>query len=92
MVEQDVEPIAPSGQRHQQLIPQQLGAPGHARAVPSRRFCGRPTSTALLEHSYLLAMCNLHVLLGYPLLDLPAPQRFEALIDRPAPARVAAHA
>ena len=52
----------------------------------------RRTSAALLEHSYVLAMCNLHVLLGYPLLALPAKERFEALTE-PAvaqPVKVAA--
>jgi hypothetical protein len=29
-------------------------------------------------------MCNLHVLLGYPLLELPVGDRFTALIGGPA--------
>jgi predicted acylesterase/phospholipase RssA len=50
------------------------------------------TTARLLHHAYVLAMVNLHVLLGHPLLDLPAAAEFEALargeaapIDAPAP-------
>jgi hypothetical protein len=53
-----------------------------------------PPSVALLEHAYVLAMCNLHVLLGYPLLELPRQDRFERLIAHAAaaPRGVAAYA
>jgi hypothetical protein len=44
------------------------------------RKLGRPDTLALLEHSYVLAMCNLHVLLGYPLLSLPSDDRFARLL------------
>jgi hypothetical protein len=43
------------------------------------RKLGRGTTVDLLEHSYVLAMCNLHVLLGYPLRPLPGRDRFERL-------------
>lgn len=48
------------------------------------RKLGRPTTIDLLEHSYILSMCNLHVLLGYPLGPLPARERFERMLN-PAP-------
>jgi hypothetical protein len=35
---------------------------------------------SLLRHSYVLAMVNLHVILGYPLLPIPSQEEFEALI------------
>jgi len=35
----------------------------------------------LLYHAYVLAMVNLHVLLDYPLLQLPPRSRFEQLLD-----------
>ena len=40
---------------------------------------GTDLSADLLYHGYILAMCNLHVLLGYPLLPVPGRTRFEAL-------------
>jgi hypothetical protein len=40
---------------------------------------GRPTTAALLEHAYVLAMCNLHILLDNPLLNLPPRERLETL-------------
>lgn len=50
-------------------VPTTLGRLGMARSVD------------VLEHAYLLAMCNLHVLLGYPLLTIPDRARFTALCD-----------
>jgi len=41
---------------------------------------GAPTSVRLLRHAYVLAMCNLHVILGYPLLKVPPQSKFEALL------------
>lgn len=53
----------------------------HNDAVPTvLRKLGRRDTLGLLEHSYVLAMCNLHVLLGYPLLSLPAADRFNRLL------------
>jgi predicted acylesterase/phospholipase RssA len=40
---------------------------------------GRARSADLLQHGYLLAMANLHVILGYPLVGLPDRSRFEDL-------------
>lgn len=56
-------------------------AEASARVPTVLRSLGRPATVGLLEHSYVLAMCNLHVLLGYPLLDLPASQRFTGLLE-----------
>jgi hypothetical protein len=38
------------------------------------------SSAWLVEHGYALALANLHVLLAYPLLEVPAPERFDALV------------
>jgi len=37
------------------------------------------TAARLLCHGYVLAMVNLHVILGYPLLAMPDPERFAAI-------------
>ena len=47
------------------------------------RKLGADTTLDLLEHSYVLAMCNLHIILGYPLFPLPARDRFARLLERP---------
>jgi predicted acylesterase/phospholipase RssA len=41
---------------------------------------GEESSARLVEHGYVLALANLHVHLGYPLLEVPAPERFNALV------------
>ena len=41
---------------------------------------GAEKATRLVEHGYMLALANLHVHLGYPLLDVPPPERFDALV------------
>jgi hypothetical protein len=41
---------------------------------------GPETSARLLHHGYLLAMTNLHVILGYPLLAVPDRKRFDGLV------------
>lgn len=38
----------------------------------------------LLHHAYVLAMVNTHVIVGYPLLEVPDRERFRALIEEPA--------
>jgi hypothetical protein len=38
-----------------------------------------PTAARLLHHAYVLAMVNLHVVLGHPLLDMPDEARFERI-------------
>jgi predicted acylesterase/phospholipase RssA len=40
---------------------------------------GTEAAADLLEHGYVLAMANLHVILNYPRLDPPSRARFEAL-------------
>jgi predicted acylesterase/phospholipase RssA len=42
---------------------------------------GTESAAGLLRHAYLLAMANLHVILGYPLLDLPGNDRFLDLVS-----------
>jgi hypothetical protein len=41
---------------------------------------GEERAARLVEHGYVLALANLHVHLGYPLLDVPPPERFDALV------------
>ncbi len=41
---------------------------------------GEEKAARLVEHGYVLALANLHVHLGYPLLDVPPPERFDALV------------
>jgi hypothetical protein len=42
---------------------------------------GIEVSARLLHHAYVLAMANLHVVLGYPLLQVPSRERFEQLVS-----------
>jgi predicted acylesterase/phospholipase RssA len=42
---------------------------------------GVEKSARLVRHAYVLAMVNLHVILGYPLLDLPDEARFTTLVS-----------
>lgn len=46
------------------------------------RALGPDDAVALLHHAYVLAMCNLHVVLGFPLLDLPTRGDFRKLVDQ----------
>ena len=41
---------------------------------------GEEVTVRLLRHAYVLAMCNLHIILGYPLLDLPADDELRDLV------------
>jgi predicted acylesterase/phospholipase RssA len=45
---------------------------------------GAERSAQLVQHGYVLAMANLHVILGYPLLPVPAPSRFADLTQKGA--------
>jgi hypothetical protein len=53
-------------------------------AIVARNICirttlrslGQDTSARLLRHAYVTAMANLHVILGYPLLDVPTVAKF----------------
>jgi predicted acylesterase/phospholipase RssA len=58
-----------------------------SRTMPTvLRQLGREHSIDLLEHAYLLAMCNLHILLGYPLLSGAARDRVARLLgEQPSP-------
>jgi hypothetical protein len=47
------------------------------------RKLGRETTARLLRHSYVLTMCNLHVVHGYPLLPMPSVADFARLCDAP---------
>lgn len=42
---------------------------------------GPDVAARLVRHGYILAMANLHTILGFPLLDLPDPARFRSLVD-----------
>ncbi|MFB3738018.1 MAG: hypothetical protein ACE14W_03515 [Candidatus Velamenicoccus archaeovorus] len=42
---------------------------------------GTEVSARLLHHGYVLAMINLHVILGYPLLPMPGPDRFVEFVS-----------
>lgn len=44
---------------------------------------GIERTARLLHHAYVLAMVNLHVVLDYPLLELPSHERFAALAGEP---------
>jgi predicted acylesterase/phospholipase RssA len=50
-------------------------------AVPTTLVAfSNEVTASLLHHAYVLAMVNLHVILDYPLLDVPSRQRFTDLI------------
>lgn len=46
-----------------------------------------PAGERLLRHGYVLAMANLHVILDYPLLDVPPPGRFAGYVAGTRPPR-----
>jgi predicted acylesterase/phospholipase RssA len=49
-------------------------------AVPTTLVAfDKEVTACLLYHAYVLAMMNLHVILDYPLLDVPARERFQKL-------------
>jgi Patatin-like phospholipase len=56
-------------------------ARANAQVKTSLSKMGVPVSARLLHHAYVLAMCNLHTLLGYPLLAMPDRQRFVNLVS-----------
>jgi predicted acylesterase/phospholipase RssA len=50
-------------------------------AVPTTLLgLGADVTARLLHHAYVLAMVNLHVLLDFPLLELPTRERFASLL------------
>lgn len=42
---------------------------------------GPDVAARLIHHGYVVAMANLHTVLGFPLLDLPGHARFRSLVD-----------
>jgi predicted acylesterase/phospholipase RssA len=56
-------------------------ARANAQVKTSLSKIGVPVSARLLHHAYVLAMCNLHTLLGYPLLPMPDRQRFVDMVS-----------
>lgn len=52
-----------------------------AGASTSLSPMGESLTVDLLRHGYVLAMANLHVILGYPLLDVPSRESFEAMVQ-----------
>ena len=51
-----------------------------ARASTSLSPMGEAVTIDLLRHGYVLAMVNLHVILGYPWLEVPTRESFEAMV------------
>jgi hypothetical protein len=51
----------------------------NARASTSLSPMGEAITIDLLRHGYVLAMANLHVILGYPWLEVPSRDSFEAM-------------
>ena len=41
---------------------------------------GEAVTIDLLRHGYVLAMANLHVILGYSWLEVPSRESFQALV------------
>jgi hypothetical protein len=52
----------------------------NASVKTTLRRLGQSASARLLYHAYVLAMANLHVILGYPLLDVPSVDRFTEFV------------
>ena len=56
-------------------------ADANARVGTVLSSLGVEKSARLVYHAYVLAMVNLHVILGYPLLEMPDEARFTALVS-----------
>jgi hypothetical protein len=52
----------------------------NARASTSLSPMGEAVTIDLLRHGYALAMVNLHVILGYPWLEVPSRESFKAMV------------
>ena len=52
----------------------------NARMKTTLSRLGADAATNLLYHGYVLAMANLHVILGYPLLPIPSIDRFRNMV------------
>jgi predicted acylesterase/phospholipase RssA len=58
-----------------------VGIVAHNKSVSTTlKALGKEASVSLLRHAYVAAMANLHVILGYPLLDVPSEDRFTDLL------------
>ena len=55
-------------------------ARNNASVKTSLNSLGKTASARLLHHAYVLAMANLHVILDYPLLDIPPAEQFEEFV------------
>ncbi len=51
------------------------------KVATTLRRLGGNVSACLLRHAYVTAMVNLHVILGYPLLNIPTPERFSHFVQ-----------
>ena len=56
-------------------------ADANSRVKTTLSPLGEAKSLRLLRHSYVLAMVNLHVILGYPLLAMPSDEQFRELLS-----------
>ena len=55
-------------------------ATSNTRVRTTLSHLGTETAAYLLYHGYVLAMANLHVILGYPLLPVPSIDRFRSIV------------
>ena len=55
-------------------------AKSNARVKTTLSQLGTGVAANLLYHGYVLAMANLHVILGYPLLEVPSIDRFRRMV------------
>jgi hypothetical protein len=78
---------SPSGARARAVLAQ-LGneaewkgiAEANSQVATTLSALGTEVAARLLRHGYVLAMANLHVILGYPLLNEPQPSAFQTLV------------
>jgi predicted acylesterase/phospholipase RssA len=56
-------------------------AEANSRVGTNLSALGTEVSARLVRHAYVLALVNLHVILGYPLVAIPAAERFEKLVS-----------
>ncbi|HEY2216316.1 MAG TPA: patatin-like phospholipase family protein [Solirubrobacteraceae bacterium] len=94
-VEPDKAELWPDRARRAQAVLARLGEPdeldalrthwqalakANAKIHTTLKALSKQQTVDLLYHSYLLAMVDLHVILGYPLLAIPERGRFEGLL------------
>lgn len=61
-------------------------ANANAEVKTTLKALGAEASARLLRHAYVLAMCNLHVILDYPLHEIPDERSFADLVTGSGPA------